>query len=107
MKSAYQVTLSTFLLFTIVIGSKVYAQTAIALKKINNNQYNSYYTSNRTPLQPQYFVKLPVTAIKPGGWLRRQLELQREGLTGNLGEISVANETRSANSSAMILLSES
>ncbi len=50
---------------------------------------NSFYITNKTPLRPQYFVKLPVTAIKPGGWLRKQLELQRDGLTGNLGEISI------------------
>jgi len=44
---------------------------------------------NRAPLLEGKFIKLPVTALRPGGWLRRQLELQREGLTGHLGEISI------------------
>ncbi len=51
-------------------------------------QYNSHYASNKAPLQPQYFVKLPAGAVKPVGWIAKQLELQKEGLMGNLGEIS-------------------
>jgi hypothetical protein len=49
---------------------------------------NSWYASNKKPLQPLYFIKLPVGSIKPGGWILKYLELQRDGLTGQLGEIS-------------------
>lgn len=49
---------------------------------------NKNYIGNRVPLQPLSFIKLPVGAIKPGGWILKCLELQRDGLGGNLGEIS-------------------
>ena len=49
---------------------------------------NSYYASNKAPLQPQYFIKLPAGTIKPAGWIAKQLELQKNGLMGNLGDIS-------------------
>ena len=35
---------------------------------------NKWYTGNRAPLLPGRFVRLPATALTPGGWLRRQLE---------------------------------
>ncbi len=47
------------------------------------------YPGSRAPLQPTPLVKLPITAFEPGGWLRRNLELQRDGLTGELGEVSI------------------
>ncbi|KAA6328373.1 hypothetical protein EZS27_022723 [termite gut metagenome] len=49
---------------------------------------NTYYVSNREPLQAQQFIKLPPGSIQPGGWLKQQLLLQRDGLNGHLNEIS-------------------
>jgi hypothetical protein len=58
------------------------------LQRPSTASLNKYYTSNKAPLQPLCFIKLPVGAIKPEGWILKYLELQRDGLTGNLGEIS-------------------
>lgn len=46
------------------------------------------YISSQEPVKLPGFIKLPVGSIHPEGWLLRYLELQRDGLTGHLGEIS-------------------
>lgn len=49
---------------------------------------NPFYIANRAPLEPLAFVKLPIGSITPEGWLRHQLELEAQGMTGHLEEIS-------------------
>ena len=49
---------------------------------------NDFYVGNRPPLMASPFMKLPIGAIKPQGWVRRQLELQADGFSGHLLEIS-------------------
>ena len=46
------------------------------------------YTFNREPLAQTRFAKLPIGSIVPRGWLRHQLDIQKQGMTGNLKEIS-------------------
>jgi hypothetical protein len=49
---------------------------------------NPHYLSNREPLTPSPFIKLPIGAIEPKGWLLSQLRLMRTGFTGRLNELS-------------------
>jgi hypothetical protein len=41
---------------------------------------------NRQPLRSEAFVPLPLGTVMPAGWLRRQLQIQADGLTGHLDE---------------------
>src|SRR5258708_1732230 len=73
-----------------ILCSDCFSQTpsATVVSVPSNQKNNSYYLTNQAPLKPLHLVKLPVGAIKPGGWLLKTLELERDGLAGNLGEIS-------------------
>ena len=49
---------------------------------------NRFYPGNRPPLAPSPFIKLPIGAIRPDGWLRTQLQFEADGFSGRLSEIS-------------------
>jgi hypothetical protein len=49
---------------------------------------NRLYPGNREPLLASPLVKLPVGAVKPRGWLRKQMELMADGFSGRLDELS-------------------
>ena len=49
---------------------------------------NRFYVTNRPPLRPSAFVKLPIGSITPKGWLHNELEMEAAGMTGHLEEIS-------------------
>src|ERR1022692_4130703 len=58
------------------------------VNQMDSGLTNSFYTGNRRPLASSPFCKLPIGFITPRGWLRHQLEMERDGMTGHLEEIS-------------------
>ncbi len=80
----------TAVIFTTLIfsGCKSNSDQIEIVDRPDTTQSNGNYTTNKAPLLPSSFVKLPVGSIQPGGWVQKYLNLQKDGLTGQLGEIS-------------------
>lgn len=51
-----------------------------------NSNINKNYKSNPANLYHNAYIKLPLGAVKPAGWLKNQLEIQAAGLTGNIDD---------------------
>jgi hypothetical protein len=65
------------------------AETATVIARPDTATANSFYISNRVPLEPSQFIPLPIDAVHPKGWLLEIMKRQRDGLCGHLDEISV------------------
>ncbi|MBA3439933.1 MAG: glycoside hydrolase family 127 protein, partial [Pyrinomonadaceae bacterium] len=56
-------------------------------QRSNSKSTKGSVVKNRQPLPQNAFNLLPLTAVKPRGWLRRQLQIQADGMSGHLDEI--------------------
>ncbi len=82
-----QTTLLTLLLTIPFAGIRA-DETITIVGSPNREATNANYTNFRAPLQQAPLLKLPVGKVQPKGWLRKYLELQRDGLNGQLGTVS-------------------
>ena len=78
----------TLVILHVLSGSGWGQEKAAVVDRPDTEQRNSLYPGNRPPLLAAPLVKLPTGAVKPMGWLRKQLLLEADGFTGNLAEIS-------------------
>ena len=77
-------------IITILLSIEVSADDTkvVIVDRPNTEATNDNYVHNRAPLLKEHFIKLPVGKVKPEGWILKLLEFQRDGLNGQLGEIS-------------------
>src|SRR5689334_2826521 len=61
---------------------------AVFASKLPTSGTNAYYPGNRPPLKQTALMKLPIGSIQPKGWIRQQLQLEADGFTGHLSEVS-------------------
>ncbi len=79
--------LQTFVLFAFVCEATSHTNVCI-VDHPSTATTNAYYVSNRAPLIPSMYIKLPIGDINPKGWVKTCLIRQQNGLNGNLEQIS-------------------
>ena len=67
--------------FSVILFVPIFLLSGCGKENININ-----YKNNPKPLLQNAYIKLPLGTVKPSGWLKSQLEIQGEGLTGNLDD---------------------
>ena len=60
----------------------------ITFSRVVHAASGGFYTPNLSPLQPASFYRLPPGSIKAQGWLANQLQLQLNGLNGQMTQVS-------------------
>ena len=89
MRNVFLVAAAAALAAGLSAGSALAEDAGVSVvSKPDTAQANPYYPGNRAPLEPRPFIRLPTGAVKPAGWVRKQLELQAAGFVGHLGEVS-------------------
>jgi hypothetical protein len=75
-----------------ILAGMVWASTACANEfPFSTNLPPTSVVANRLPLLQTPFIALPLGSVRPMGWLLKQCQLQRDGLTGN-AETLYAND---------------
>lgn len=64
----------------------ILAFSLLLLDSCNEGNININYKGNPPELRKNAYIKLPLGAVRPEGWLLSQLEDQAAGLTGNLDD---------------------
>lgn len=79
---------SGVLLVLLATSSPVDTANVAVVDRPDMTNRNVHYVSNRAPLAPSPFIKLPIGSITPKGWMRHMLETEKAGMVGRLAEIS-------------------
>lgn len=78
--------------------SMILALTMIPSWLFAQNEPSRAYVFNQSPLNTAAYVQLPLGSIKAKGWLLKQLELQKDGATGNAEALYPESGNLGANS---------
>jgi hypothetical protein len=58
------------------------------VRRLMEDCVNSFHIERSAPLKQNALMKLPIGSIRPEGWLRYELQLEADGFTGHLTEVS-------------------